>query len=368
MRTRSEVTGRQIALIGTLYAMATTVTSVQAQAAAFARQHLLLSYLLVFVVLLLPLWLLFRLLGRFQGRDLYQLLIERHPVAGRIVTAAYMLHFFWIAARDVRLTSDFMKVSFLQRTPIALITALSIWVVIMMVRETGILVLARSTEIYAMLLLLSVPLIAILVARELEIEYVLPLQEIDMPGVLQGAWILGSYIGDIVGVAFLASGGTIRYRDSVMGLVLATGSLAVISTLAVLTLGIPVMSSMVYPIYELVRQIRVTDFLDRFELPILAIWIPAVTCKIGYNLYLVCLGFKRLVPGLPGKCLAIPIGMLLFACSFWFFENAVDLANMNLTTPVVHYTFQLLLPVLLFAVLWPKRRAAGGDAGNGGEG
>ncbi len=380
MTTSTEVTRRQIVLIGTLYVISTSVLSVQAQAVAFTRQHMWLSYLVVFGVLLLPLWILFGLATRERDRDLFRLLIERYPVAGRIVTSVYMLYFFWIAVRDVRVTSDFLKVSIFQRTPMAVITAIIVWAVVMLIRETGIRVLARSTEIYAPLLLLLVPFIVIMLAKDVEIRYILPLQEIDLPGVFQGAWLLGAYMGDILGIAFLVSGNGVRFRDGVTGLMLATGSLMIVSTLAVMMLSVPVMAAMTFPIYELVRQIRLTDFLDRFELPILAIWIPTVICKIGYSLYLVCLGFKRLVPDISGKRLAIPLGTLLFSCSFWFFENAVDMINMNLTMPAVLYLFQLVIPVLLFAALWPKRRPAregvdggtknpdGNGRGHGGDG
>ena len=351
----TKLTSRQLVLIGALFALTDATMSVQAQMAAFARQHLWLVYVIAFLALLVPLWMLSRVSARFPGRDLFQVLVERSPVMGRVLVALYILYFLWIAARDVRLTGDFVNITLLTRTPVGVIAAVNILAAVTLVRPAGLQVLARSSEIYGTVLFLIIPLVFIALFKDLDFSFVLPLTEFDATGVMHGVWVMTAYLGDIVGIVFLVSEGVFRFRDGFYALGLAAAGLLVISMLAVLTLSVPVMSAMTFPLYEMVRHIRITDFLDRFELPILAIWATTIICKIGYSLYLICLGCKRLVPGLPGQRMVFPAGLLIFACSFWFFENAVDMINMNLTMPLAEYVFQFMLPAVLFAALWPKR-------------
>ena len=346
-------------LIGALFSLTDATMSVQAQMAAFARQHLWLVYVIAFLALLVPLWMLSRVSARFPGRDLFQALVERSPFTGRVLIFLYILYFLWIAARDVRLTGDFFNIALLKRTPVGVIAAINILAAVSLVRPAGIGVLARSSEIYGTVLFLIIPLVFIALFKDMDVSYLMPLFEIDPVGVLHGVWVMTAYMGDIIGIAFLVSEGVFRFRDGVLALGLATSGLLVISMLSVLTLSVPVMSAMTFPLYEMVRQIRITDFLDRFELPVLAVWATAIICKIGYSLYLICLGCKRLMPGLPGQRMVFPAALLIFACSFWFFENAVDMINMNLTMPLAEYLFQFVLPAVLFLTLWPKRESRG---------
>ena len=359
----TKLTSRQVVLIGALFAITDATTSVQAQVASFARQHICVVYLITFAVLLIPLWMLSRVSKRFPRQDLFQALAERHPVMGRAVILLYILYFLWVAARDVRLTGDFFNITLLTRTPVGVITAVNILAAVTLVRPAGIKVLARSTELYGTALFLIIPLVFIALFKDLDFSFMLPLADFDVVGVLEGAWVITAYFGDIIGIAFIVSGGEFRFRDGFWAMALASGGLLIISMLSVLSLGVPVMSTMTFPLYEMVRQIRITDFLDRFELPVLAVWATTIVCKIGYSLYLMCLGFKRMIPGLPGQRMVFPVALLLFSCSFWFFENAVDMINMNLTMPLMEYVFQFLFPAVLFLALWPKREGGGESRG-----
>src|SRR5690606_33823548 len=144
----TKLTSRQLVLIGALFALTDATMSVQAQMAAFARQHLWLVYVIAFLALLVPLWMLSRVSARFPGRDLFQVLVERSPVMGRVLVALYILYFLWIAAKDVRLTGDFVNITLLTRTPVGVIAAVNILAAVTLVRPAGLQVLARSSEIY----------------------------------------------------------------------------------------------------------------------------------------------------------------------------------------------------------------------------
>lgn len=67
------------------------------------------------------------------------------------------------------------------------------------------------------------------------------------------------------------------------------------------SIGVPIASRLVYPSYELARQLQISDFLDRFDLALAAATLPAMITKIAFDLYFVCWGLKRMIPNVSGR-------------------------------------------------------------------
>ncbi|MDV2687735.1 GerAB/ArcD/ProY family transporter, partial [Alkalihalophilus lindianensis] len=51
--------------------------------------------------------------------------------------------------------------------------------------------------------------------------------------------------------------------------------------LAIVVLGTKIVREATYPSYILVQQINLTDFLDRLDLVIVAVWLPAFFSKLA---------------------------------------------------------------------------------------
>lgn len=348
------ISSRQLILIGAMFTLTTTLISVQSQMVWYSKQQIWLSHVLALLVMLLPLWMLSKVLARFPERDLFEVLVIRFPVIGRGIGLLYVLFYFYILFRDLRMAVDFTNVALLPETPLGITAGLVMFSVICLTYG-GIEILGRSTEVYGTLLLVMSALISVVLFREFDWTNMMPFWDIDASGVVIGSWLLISYLGEMIGIAFFCSGRMLRFKHCFLGLLIGTGVLMALAVQALLVLGIPVMSRLLYPNYELVRQIRITDFLDRFELPLVGIWLPAMMTKIGYSLFIVCHGLKRLVPNTSGQRFVIPVGLLAYACSFWFFENTIQLFNLNLEWPAVSLIFQLIIPALLFMILKPKK-------------
>lgn len=335
--------------------LTTTLLTVNSQTVFYAKQQIWLSYLLVAAVILVPLWLLAKVLARFPGCDLFQAMVNRFPIIGRIISGLYILFFYFILLRDLRVVTDFTKVVLLATTPLAVIAFL-IAVSAIFLAYGGIEVLARATEVYGMLLLLVIALLPVVLFREYDMSLATPFLVQDQSGMLIGSWFLFPYLGEILGIAFIFGKRSLRFTHGLAALLIGTVALISLAAQSVLVLGVPIMSRMLYPTYELVRQIQVTDFLDRFDLPLVGVWFPVMITKIGYSLYIVCNGIKRTVPGTTGQRMVFPFGLLAFVCSIWFFENSIQLFNLNRVWPIVSALIVLLIPVLLFVVLKPKAR------------
>lgn len=143
--------------------------------AAVARQDAWLACLPAMTAVATGLWLLARVMARFPDRDLYQAMVDRFPVGG--VAGRRLYHFYFlILARDLRMLTDFVNITLLQRTPVIVIASL-IGLCIIGAARGGVEMLARMTEFFAPTLCFAAVLIRTLVLEDLTIYYFQPFLE-----------------------------------------------------------------------------------------------------------------------------------------------------------------------------------------------
>ncbi|PZE21381.1 GerAB/ArcD/ProY family transporter [Paenibacillus xerothermodurans] len=350
------ISARQLVLIGTIFTLSSTLISVQSQMIPHAKQHIWLSHLLGMVVIAISMWLLARTLSRFPDHDLFQALLARFPSLGKVAIALYVLFFFFILTRDIRMLIDFVNVALLPTTPMLALAILTMFTVCVSARG-GIEVMGRVTELYGPLLIAMLFFLPLLLFREFDTANIMPFWRLDVPGVSRGAWYILPYLGEAIVMPMIFMGRTFRFRHGLIALGLGTFVLIALAMQAMLALGQPIMERMLYPNYELVRQLRITDFLDRFDLPMVGVWLPTMLAKITINLYVVCYGLRRMIPGLWGAAMVNPVGFLAMVCSIWFFEDAIQLYELNRVWPTLALCFELLLPILFYLILRPKKQA-----------
>jgi spore germination protein len=303
----------------------------------------------------LSLWLLAKVMSRFPDQDLFQAMIKRFPVFGRTVAFMFVGNFFTILVRDIRTVVDFINLALLPTTPLWVLSALSVFTIVL-IAHGGVETLGRMTELYAPILITVIVLVPFVLLKEFDETLLMPYFKVDFLGVAQGSWFVVAYIGEIIALPFLFTGRTFQFKYGLKGLLLGTSLLLILVVSAQFILGTHLIIRTLYPTYELVRQLKITDFLDRFDLPLVGIWLPSMLTKIAYSLFLVCHGLKRIVPDLPARLSVSSIGVLGFVCSFWFFQNAIQLFNFNRTWTVIALFFEVFIPIMLFFVLKPKKR------------
>ena len=69
--------------------------------------------------------------------------------------------------------------------------------------------------------------------------------------------------------------------------------------------------------------------MDRFDLLLVALWLPTVFGKLGFNIYLMANLLHIIVPKLSGRLMVAPMGALSYVCGMWFFKNPVQQVNFN---------------------------------------
>ncbi|WP_181150897.1 endospore germination permease [Paenibacillus sp. PCH8] len=349
------VTHRQMVLLVLLLSISGTLLQPHAQAILYAEQHAYLSYVPVFLVMTASMWMLCRVQRRFPEKDLFQSMVERFPFLGRVTGVLYIMFFFFVFARDIRLTGDYISITLLETTPISIIV-LSLIVMGVFVVRGGLGSLIGMSELYVALFLLNSVIIPFMLIQQINMDHLMPYFHIDLAGVGKGSWYIFSFYGEMIALPFVIKGSDFRFKSVLTGITLSSILMMLIVIETITSIGVPIASRLVYPSYELARQLQISDFLDRFDLALAAATLPTMITKIAFDLYFVCWGLKRIIPNVSGKMMTGPIALVGFVCAFWFFRNAIQLNRFTREWTWVAIVFEALLPIVLFLFLRPRKK------------
>ncbi|WP_058830264.1 GerAB/ArcD/ProY family transporter [Paenibacillus polymyxa] len=355
-----QFTTRQIVLLGVLMEVGITLIHAPAQAADHANQHAYWTCVIAAIVLCLPIWAMLRLKRRFPDQDLMQAMVSSHPVLGRVLLAIYLILFLIIFARDLRIITDLVEVVLLPLTPIVVVSLIVLLTMAFMVKG-GMSTLVNMTEIFVPLLIVTLLTMPLFFGGNMDFSMLRPYLHPEVDGVIKGSWRMLGYMADIMIVPFVISGKSYNGRSAWFGHLLGTAILIMLVLLSELVIGVPILSRLFYPSYELVRQLQLTDFLDRFDLFVAALTVPTFLTKIGVDLYVTSLAVKRMFAHVWGSLMVWPVGLLGYVCSFMLFSNIVQIYDFSREWTAVMVIFFVFMPFLLWMMLRPKFKGSGNN-------
>ncbi|WP_346834816.1 GerAB/ArcD/ProY family transporter [Paenibacillus polymyxa] len=355
-----QFTTRQIVLLGVLMEVGITLIHAPAQAADHANQHAYWTCAVAAIVLCLPIWAMLKLKRRFPDQDLMQAMVSAHPVLGRMLLAIYFILFLIIFARDLRIITDLVEVVLLPLTPIV-VTSLIVLLTLVSMAKGGVSTIVNMTEIFIPLLIVTLLTMPLFFGRNMDFSVLRPYLHPEVEGVIKGSWRMLGYMADIMIVPFVISGKSYNGRSAWFGHLLGTAILIMLVLLSELVIGVPILSRLFYPSYELVRQLQLTDFLDRFDLFVAALTVPTFLTKIGVDLYVTSLAVKRMFAHVWGSLMVWPVGLLGYVCSFMLFSNIVQIYDFSREWTAVMVIFFVFMPFLLWMLLRPKFKGSGND-------
>lgn len=353
-------TTRQIVFLGMLMSITVTSFHAPAQAAEAAEQHMFLTPLPAALVLVFSVWVLSRIQRRFSNQDLFAALISRFPVFGRLLVLLYFGFNLIVLARDIRLLTNHVAITLLPLTPI-IVTAFFLLITIVFMARGGIGTLVGMAEMFIPSLIVTAMIVPITLGKAMDPSLLRPVLDFNPGGFVRGSWHMLAYMADLAVLPFVLSGENCRLRSMLGGVLGSVLMLMILMLQQQTVLGPLITARLTFPSYELVRQVQITDFLDRFDLLIAAGTLPTVIIKAGVDLYVLCSASRRLLPAVKGELTVLPVGILGFACTFWFFENLPQLFAFSREWAVYVLIFYVALPVVLFFILHPKKE--GGQKG-----
>ncbi|WP_281889754.1 endospore germination permease [Paenibacillus sp. YYML68] len=355
-----QLSNRQIVLIGSSLVLNTTLISAPMLMTKAASQSAIFGYVLPLLVVGLCWLLLARTMARYPGRDLFQAMTTRFGKLGKLVIIAYGGYFFLILTRDMRSIVDFVSYSLLPTTP-GILLALAVGASLVFISRGSLTAVGRMTEIYQTFLIIVICMLPFALAKEIEINNTRPFLETGIYEIATASFYAYGYIGELCLLPFLITAQPYPRRAGLLGLLLGIGLLQLLIVLCMTVMNPDLTSQTVYPNYHLIREIRITDFLDRFDLAIVGIWLPAAIVRTSIILYLICRAVVRVVPQMDEALTAAPVALAAVVGSIWFYESYLQLMGMMKRWPLITVLFTGLMPVLLYLFLRPKK--AGSSSG-----
>ncbi|GGI99721.1 putative spore germination protein YfkT [Alicyclobacillus cellulosilyticus] len=353
-----KVSRRQAILIGSSYMFIVTIINLPAQVAQVDKQGAWYDIPTAAAAAALSLCLIWAVMRRFPDQDYLAVLVNHLKLAGRMLVLLYMFFFFLISSRDLRLLVDIVSVSLLPQTPTLLIGSLVVFSGAMAVRA-GIEVASRMAELFYPVLAYAVVFMLVCLTKDFHWDFLQPVFENGWQGWLRGSWVLFGYLGEVIVLPLIFTDRTFDLKRGLVALGIGTLMLELSFVGTTLVLGSEITARLMYPVYEQVRQIIITDFLDRFDLFIISLWMPMMFLKIAFDLYVVCHAGETLFHRVaPGRHLTFPVGLLTVASSMWLFRRSVDVIRLNWNWTVFTLVFALVIPACSLVLLLFRRAPA----------
>jgi len=286
----------------------------------------------------------------YPGKNLFEILFI---VCGRWIGGfinLILLGYIWIILTlDIKGASEFFRQTLLPRTPVEII--LIVFVLLMMYYgRTSLEVAARVNEIYFPAYFILSMMLYFLLGNEYNVERLEPILSTDLERIFASNLLPIGIYGDILLFgAFLHASTHPRLFFAAMkhGIIIVGFTVSMLLLILLGVMGFTIASRLNFPIFILVQQIHVTDFLDRIEIILFSLWFPAFTIKVivAYLAFLVGLG------SFGGQqhynAFNLPSGWFLVVTSLLAFPRVYDFDTfLSYTLPVIVLVIQI--PLLLF--------------------
>ncbi|MBP2016892.1 spore germination protein KB [Symbiobacterium terraclitae] len=310
------------------------------------------------------------MLGLLVRRHPHQTLAQmtRHllgPVLGRLVGLMVSVFSVVVAAATLR---DVVEV-----TPVAILPATPAWalsvpflLVTLYGAYSGVEVVARLSYLFALATVMVILLGISTLTGLIHPLRLLPLYERSPLQLLQASWPAMGWFAEswsFLAVAALVDREERVGRSLVLGAGLAALMLTAFTALAITVFGHQLVAQFSFPIYSLVQQIAIGEFVERLDVLLFAIWLVGMLVKVSAHLWMAASGagcalaLKNQRQILPALGLTAHILMSLVPNLNW-----LDQFSINIWTPI-SLSLGLGVPALLLAASWVRQRRQCGGMG-----
>jgi spore germination protein KB len=296
----------------------------------------------------LDLFLLFR---RYMGK-----------VLGTLVNLSFIGYFAYEASRNLRDLSEVTELTLLNRTPMWIISVITILIVSNTVRY-GYRVLFLMCMILFPVMFLGYTLISILIPSTgiFHSELTLPVLENGWGSIFKAAFpeIVSFPFGQVV--LFLvfypyARNGRNLNKVVIIAYILTAVALTYINQLIIFVLGPQIALFSTLPLLETVQLIDLTEVFERMDALFTLLLFLGLGIKMAAFFHGAVIGLER-VTGANYRKWVFPVGILLYGLSFLSptYTEHIEVGRefaVNYSSPV----FQIILPVMLFMVILLRKK------------
>ena len=357
------VNHRQIAwLVGSLL-MTGMMISFLRTVVQVAKMDAWFSQILPACYALVVAYVLSELVRAYPGKNLFEILfIVCGKWIGGFINLLILFYIWIILALDIKGAADFLHVSLLPQTPLEIILLVFV-LLLMYYGKTSLEVAARVNEIYFPAYFVMCLLLYFLLMNEYSIERLEPILSTTLERIAVSNLLpLGVYGDILLFGAFLHASSEPRLLFAAMkhGIMIVCFTTTIMLLILLGVMGYVIASRLNFPIYILVQQIHLTDFLDRVEMILFSLWFPAFSIKVivAYLAFLV--GVGSFGGQMHYNTFNAPCGCFLVVSSLIAFPKVADIDQfISYSFPLMVILFQMPLILFLFIVARRKKREEG---------
>ncbi|WCK55677.1 GerAB/ArcD/ProY family transporter [Aneurinibacillus sp. Ricciae_BoGa-3] len=275
----------------------------------------------------------------------------------------YVPFFIYIAARDLREAGDLLVTTAYNQTPTIAIVALMIVAVVYVLRK-GIEVLARTGEIYLLILIILGTLgnIFLLFSGVIDVKNLLPLLEKGWKPILSTAYpkIFMFPFGEMICFTtifpYLNKHQSGR-KTGMAALVFSAVVLSLTHAVQICVLGADMYGRSTFPLFTTITKVNIANFLQRLDAIALLTLIIGDFFKISIYCYAAIIVASNLFKVQKNQNLLWPIGIIVLFSSMMIANNLPE--HMQEGKLVLHFLlplFSVAFPLLLLVVQLIRKR------------
>jgi spore germination protein KB len=267
-----------------------------------------------------------------------------------VISFFFFLH---LGSYILREYEDFMIQTYLPTTPGAAVGILFAITIAITVR-IGIETLFRTAQGLFFVIIIAVILLNLFVIKELEWNRLAAfVTNHRINGLLKGSYSIAPWYGEIILLVFFYP--FIAEKEKTFkSIIWATffSTVLLISTVVsvLLLFGPRLTTHLTYPVLELLRFIRIADFIENLDPLLIAIWSTTVFLKVGIILYVSTLILSQLLKLKDYRPLVFSLTFVMIILSLTMSENTAELNNFFQNSWATFALFVESIPVVYLLI------------------
>jgi spore germination protein KB len=329
MAVMQRITQLQLRLMFILYHFSTTTGFLIGPISSSAGYQGWLALLLAAIGGMLITFISFTLAKRKESEFIVHYgkeLIGRVPnIIIMIVISFFFIHLASLVLREL---ADFMVQIYLPTTPEWVIASLFGFVVSIAVRS-GLEAILRCASGFFFIIFAIAGITPFLIVKELNTDRVIAFITHINPGSLfHESYPFIPWFGETFLILFIfpwIANSRKTFRSLTWGMVISLLFIETNLVLCHLLFGSKFSGELAYPVLEMIRFIRIGDFLENWDPIIVAIWLSSLFIKISVLLYISTLMISQLLKLKDSRPLSFSLGAIMVALAMHMSKNIIEL-------------------------------------------
>lgn len=320
------ITSHQLMTITTAFVCGASTLIISSSVTALAGQDAWISTVVATLFGLVIVWINTYLGGLYPNKtyvDIIQILFGKW--IGGLVVASFIYVCIVGGSQFVWYIGDFFTTQYMPQTPPYVIIALFV-IAIVVALHYGIEAIARISEIFFYGIIVMFVLSMLLVAPNIEIDYVLPIFEKGFVPILKGSFpLLAFSVFPLIflnmiyplNIADIGAAKKSIFKGFLIGMAITFVSVSMCN----LVMGSTITSNLRFPIFYLTKEINVGVIFTRLEALIVTVWLFTIFNNTVFYFYAGIIGLKQLLRLKDHKIIILPLGLIIVVISGFVYNN-----------------------------------------------